>query len=187
MRQHLRYTAELSQRAAVSSRILTWRARLPAGLAVCVAAGLASCTAADQGNPVRGAATLAGFATTTPEPKDFVIARRSGAPLEYIPVGRGGIERPVQPRNVAGVRTLESELDATRDRSEAFARRNLPGGAYGQPLPSVAAPPRPASAAGQPNAGAPASYPVSAQRAREMRDNARAAGQKPPPQRPPAE
>jgi hypothetical protein len=111
-----------------------------------------------------------------------VVARRSAQPLDYIPVGRGGIDRPVQARDVSGVRALESDLDATRDRSEAFARRALPTGAYNQPLPSVAAPPRPVrgAAGGQnltPNPNAPESYPVSASRARQLRENARAAGQ----------
>ncbi|MGL4241490.1 MAG: hypothetical protein ACRCTI_10305 [Beijerinckiaceae bacterium] len=138
-------------------------------LAFAAALTLAACNASDGENPLRGAATAAGFATTVPQPKDFVIARRSSQQLEYVPVGRGGIERPVQPRTVAGVRDLERDLDATRDRSEGFARRALPRGAYGRPLPSVARPPRAASA----NTSSPDSYPVSPARARELRDNAR--------------
>ncbi len=147
--------------------------------AAMLAAVLTACqSATDETNPLRGAATAVGFATTVGQPKDFVIARRSSQPLDYVPVGRGGIERPVQPRSIAGVRDLERELDSVRDRSEAYARRSLPRGAYGQPLPSVAAPPRPTSDAGlQPNPNAPASYPVSAGRARELRENARRAQQ----------
>jgi hypothetical protein len=153
------------------------RGRLAARLA---AAGLmlaaAACTGAQEGGAGRGAAVALGLATTTPQPKDFVVARRSGAPLEYIPVGRGGIERPVQPRDVSGVRALEADLDATRDRSEAFARRQLPSGAYGQALPSVAAPPRAARAAGPgpSTTGSPESFPVNPDRARRMREDARA-------------
>jgi hypothetical protein len=136
---------------------------------------LAACT--EAGSPARGVASAVGFATTVPQPKDFVVARRSSAALDYIPVGRGGIERPVQPRDASGVRALETDLDATRDRSEAFARRSLPRGAYGQALPSVAAPPRAArSASARPNPNAPSTFPVNPDRARRMRDDARAAG-----------
>jgi hypothetical protein len=134
---------------------------------------MAACTGADS--PARGVASAVGFATTVPQAKDFVVARRSATPLEYIPVGRGGIERPVQPRDVAGVRALETDLDSTRDRSEAFARRSLPRGAYGQALPSVAAPPRAARAASA-NPNSPSTFPVNPDRARRMRDDARAAG-----------
>jgi hypothetical protein len=151
--------------------------RRAAAVAVCflLPVALAACTEADS--PARGVASAVGFATTAPQPKDFVIARRSSGQLDYVPVGRGGIDRPVQPRDIPGVRALEADLDATRDRSEAFARRGLPRGAYGQALPSVAAPPRPARAANvRPDPSAPGSYPVSAGRARQLRDNARAAG-----------
>ncbi len=146
-----------------------------------VALAAAGCSPTAEGSLTRSAAQAVGWATTVGEPKDFVVARRSNAPLDYVPVGRGGIERPVQPRDAAGVRALEADLDSVRDRSEAFARRPLPSGAYGQPLPSVAAPPRAArGTSGQnlrPDPNAPASYPVSASRVRQMRENARAAGQ----------
>jgi hypothetical protein len=141
-----------------------------AALALAAVLSLAACNGTEGEGGVRGAAMAVGFATTTPQPKDFVIARRSAQPLEYVPIGRGGIERPVQPRDVAGVRALERQLDATRDRSEAFARRPLPRGAYGQALPSVARPPKPMRASAGPS---PESVPVSAARAREMRENAR--------------
>jgi hypothetical protein len=160
----------------VQNRALTGRIA-PAGsplgraaLALAAVLSLAACNGAEGEGGVRGAALAVGFATTTPQPKDFVIARRSAQPLDYVPIGRGGIERPVQPRDVAGVRALERELDATRDRSEAFARRSLPSGAYGQALPSVARPPKPAPASTE---ASPESVPVSAARVREMRENAR--------------
>jgi hypothetical protein len=139
---------------------------------------LAACNSAtDTNHPLRGAASTVGWATTTGEPKDFVRARRAGAELAYVPVGRGGQERPVQFRNPDAVRTLESELDQQRDRSERLARRPLPSGAYNRPLPSVAAPPRPLRAGlpERPTAGAPESYPVNPNRLRQLRDNARQA------------
>jgi hypothetical protein len=139
---------------------------------------LAACNGAGDANqPLRGAATKVGWATTTGEPKDFVIARRGTAELNYVPVGRGGVERPVVIRNAAAVQSLEGELDRQRDQSETFARRQLPSGAYGQPLPSVAAPPR-AQRAGlpeRPTAGQPESYPVNPNRLRQIRENSRQA------------
>ena len=129
---------------------------------------LGACTSAgDPGHPLRGAATTVGLATSVGEPKDFVKASRSGRELAYIPIGRGGLERPVAVRNAAGVKSLEAELDRRRDAVEAMARRPLPRGAYGQPLPSVAAPPRPASDSGRPD-----SAPVRASRLRQIRENA---------------
>jgi hypothetical protein len=153
------------------------RAWRKVGLAASVAALAAACTpASDPNNPLRGAATAVGFATTAGEPKDFVKARRTGKELAFIPVGRGGIERATPLRNADQARSLEAELDRQRDQSDAFARRTLPAGAYGAPLPSVAAPPRPASAAATPPAGGqPASYPVGADRMRRIRENAQRA------------
>ncbi len=139
---------------------------------------MAACSGASEPNhPLRGAASTVGWATTAGEPKDFVIARRGTTDLSYVPVGRGGIERPVVVRNAAAVQGLEGELDRQRDQSEVFARRQLPAGAYGQPLPSVTAPPR-AQRAGlpeRPKAGQPESYPVNPNRLRQIRENSRQA------------
>jgi hypothetical protein len=146
--------------------------------AACGLLALAGCNSAtDANHPLRGAASTVGWATTAGAPKDFVIARRGTAELNYVPIGRGGIERPVAVRSVAGVQSLEGELDRQRDQSETFARRQLPTGAYGQPLPSVAAPPR-AQRAGlpeKPTAGQPESYPVNPNRLRQIRENSRQA------------
>jgi hypothetical protein len=151
-----------------------WQETRRMAAAAALAASLAACTAADGDSPTRSAAQAVGWATTVGPPKDFVLARRTNQPLDYVPVGRGGVERPVQPRSIASVRELERDLDSRRDRSENFARRPLPRGAYGRPLPSVAAPPRAARAA-RPDPNAPDSYPVSPARARQIRDNARSA------------
>ena len=145
--------------------------------AVAVASALlGACTpAGDPNHPLRGAATQVGLATTVGEPKDFVKASRGGRELAYIPIGRGGLERPIAVRNAAAVKSLESELDRQRDAVDATARRRLPAGAYGQPFPSVAAPPRPARGAASSSSGQPDSYPVSANRMRQIRDNAQRA------------
>jgi hypothetical protein len=127
-------------------------------------ASLAACTSAgDPNNPLKGAASTVGWATTTGEPKDFVKASRGSTEMAYVPIGRGGVERPVAVRNAAGVQDLESDLDRQRAKSESFARRGLPRGAYGQALPSVAAPP----------GSAPESFPVNPDRLRKMRENSR--------------
>jgi hypothetical protein len=147
-------------------------------VAIClISAFTVGCSATDSNHPLRGAASTVGFATTAGEPKDFVKARRGTEELAYVPIGRGGVERPVAARGAAGVKDLETELDRTRDQSEGFARRQLPAGAYGQQLPSLAAPARRvnarAGAADQPTPGAPESYPVNPNRLRQIRQNSR--------------
>jgi hypothetical protein len=142
--------------------------------ACCAAILLSACqSATTSDHPLRDAASTVGWATTTGEPADFVRASRNRAATAYIPVGREGPPRPTPARTVARVRDLEGELDRQRDASEGFARRQLPSGAYGQPLPSVAAPPRSAQVAPRPGAGQPESYPVNPNRVRQMRENAR--------------
>ena len=142
----------------------------------------AACSSAtDASHPLRGAATFTGFATKAGEPKDFVLASRGKTELAYVPVGREGAPRPTPARTLAAAKDLETELDRTRDQSEGFARRQLPVGAFGQPLPSVAAPPpraARAAARGEPDkpaAGAPESFPVNPNRLRQIRENSRQA------------
>jgi len=161
-----------------SSAIPVGGRRAGSAAAIVVAGALLSAcsSAGDPGHPLRGVATTVGLATNVGEPKDFVKASRSGRELAYVPIGRGGTPRTVAVRNAEGVRSLTSELDRQRDAKDAYARRALPAGAYGQPLPSVAAPPRPAKAsAAPPAAGQPASYPVNANRLRQIRENAQRA------------
>jgi hypothetical protein len=140
----------------------------------CAGVMLAGCSATETNHPLRGAATTVGFATSAGEPKDFVKASRGKTELAYVPIGRGGIERPVPARSAAQAKDLETELDRTRDQSDNFARRQLPPGAFG---PSVAAPARPvranAGANERPTPGAPESFPVSPNRLRQIRENSR--------------
>ena len=156
----------------VSSARLSAYGRCAAGLAV--AALMSACTpAGDPNHPLRSAATQVGLATNVSEPKDFVKASRSGRELAYIPIGRGGLERPVAVRNAAGVRSLESELDRQRGRRgcrrpSAPARRRPTA----SPSPRSRPPPRPAAS---PSSGQPDSYPVSANRMRQIRSNAQRA------------
>jgi hypothetical protein len=156
---------------AISQIVLRASRMIAVGVAATLVAACQSATTADH--PLRGAASSVGWATTVGEPADFVRASRSRAQTDYVPIGREGTPRPVIARTAAGVRDLEGELDRQRDASEGVARRQLPAGAYGQRLPSVAAPPRAAQAAPRPGAGQPDSYPVNPNRVRQMRENAR--------------
>lgn len=128
---------------------------------------LAGCQSAGDGTGLRGPATSFGLATTVPQPKDFVVASRPTGDLAYVPVGRGGVDRPINARNVAASQELERDLDRAREQSSGFARRALPRPAFGRPFPSVAAP-----RSAPPAAGQPASFPVSAGRAERMRQDA---------------
>jgi hypothetical protein len=141
-----------------------------AALALC--AGLAGCGAAGtEGGVTRSAARAVGWAASdVPEARDFVRASRPTGELEWIPVGRAGLERPVRARDRAGVESLEAALREERDRNVGQSRRPLPRGAYGRPLPSVAAP---AASAG----GAPATFPVNQNRLRQMREDSERARQ----------
>lgn len=138
-----------------------------------IAVSLAGCSAGDSGNPVRGAAGIVGFSTTVPEAKDFVRASRPKGELAYVPVGREPIVRATPSRDPATVAALQQQLDQQRDSSEATARRALPAGAFGRPLPSVARPAAPArSAASNARPAADGSFPVNPNRVRQMRENA---------------
>jgi hypothetical protein len=142
--------------------------------ALALAATLSACNASNGDSPLRSAASTVGWATTVPEPKDFVRSSRTTTELAYVPTGRLGLTRPVSARSVVGVRDLEAELDRTRDEREATARRALPGGAYGRALPSVARPaPSSPTVAPAATANSPASYPVNPNRLRQLRENSR--------------
>jgi hypothetical protein len=153
------------------------RAALMAMPCLAAALALAGCTTSGEGRPdlACGAARTVGWAAgDLPEAKDFVRATRPTGDLAWIPVGRAGLERPVRARDAGGVNTLEAALREERDRNVAQARRPLPRGAYGTPLPSVAVPDQgtPAAAGGQ-----PATFPVNQNRLRQMRENSQRARQ----------
>jgi hypothetical protein len=153
------------------------RGPLMAALCLVPCLVLAGCSAGGEAGQglTRGAARTVGWAAgDLPEAKDFVRATRPTEDLAWIPVGRAGLERPVRARDAGGVSTLEAALREERDRNVAQARRPLPRGAYGTPLPSVAVPDQgaPATAGGQ-----PATFPVNQNRLRQMRDNAERARQ----------
>jgi len=72
----------------------------------------------EAGNPIKSVVETVGFATTAPEPQDFVKATRP-ATLEYMPVGITPPARSLKPKKADEVKKLEDELMATRDRNAA--------------------------------------------------------------------
>ncbi len=69
-------------------------------------------------NPIKSVVETVGFATTAPEPQDFVKATRP-ATLEYMPVGITPPARSLKPKKAEEVKKMEDELLATRDRNAA--------------------------------------------------------------------
>jgi hypothetical protein len=140
-------------------------------VAAAFSAGLCGCAApVSESSAVRGVGAAVGLTTQQGPVSDFVRASRTGEG-DFIPVGREGQPRDVALRNAEGVKRLEAELEAARARSEAFARRGLPAG----PKP-VRHRPRPDGGIDVvPDTNAPSSFPVSPQRAQQMREDARRA------------
>lgn len=97
---------------------------LPAVLAPAFLA-LAACTSSqaqdETRTPVKSVAETVGMATTPPEPAGFVKATRP-AQTEYLPVGVTPPPRAIKPKTPAQVKALESELAATRARTQAQGR-----------------------------------------------------------------
>lgn len=91
---------------------------------------LAGC---EGGGPVKGAAKLTGFATDTPESKDFVKATRPDE-LEYIPVG-SKVDRPTAKMTPAQFKEIEADLDARRVSNEQEGARTKAAGATPPPAP----------------------------------------------------
>lgn len=138
-------------------------------LAALLGAALSACAAPiAEDSPARRVGAAVGLTTQQGPVSDFVRASRT-ADGDFIPVGREGQPRDVALRNAEGVKRLEAELEAARARSEAFARRGLPAG----PKP-VRHRPRPDGGIDVvPDPNAPTSFPVSPQRAQQMRNDAR--------------
>ncbi len=104
-------------------------------MALTIAALAAGC----QNGPVRSAAQMTGFATTAPEPADFVKEKRPES-IDYIPVGvaapsRARIKTPEE------VKAAESGLDSLRVSNEARgAAARAAGSTLAPAPPKVSAP-----------------------------------------------
>ncbi|MGE7413746.1 hypothetical protein [Methylobacterium tarhaniae] len=88
-----------------------------------------------DGAGVRDAAKSAGFGPKEVAAPDFVAqTRREGG--DFLPVGVSAPPRETRAKSAAGVKALEAELDASRQRNEARGRDAAKvGGAVKPPAP----------------------------------------------------
>jgi hypothetical protein len=105
--------------------------RAVAPLIACLAVG--GCVL--DGASVRDAAKSAGFGPKEAAAPDFVAqSRRQGG--DFLPVGVSAPPREIRAKSAAGVKALEAELDASRQRNEARGRDAAKvGGAVKPPAP----------------------------------------------------
>ncbi len=112
-------------------------------MAVTLMAGLAlaGCqNSAPPDGPLRSTARAAGFATTTPEPKDFVRESRTGE-QNFIPVG-SSISRPARKMTPQEFQAIERDLDAQRTKNETAGASAKAAGATPPPAPLKLPPPQ---------------------------------------------
>lgn len=103
-----------------------------AGLLACLLAG--GCVL--DGASVRDAAKSAGFAPKEVAAPDFVTQSRRGGG-DFLPVGESAPPRETRAKSAAGVKALEADLDASRQRNEVKGRDAAKvGGAVKPPAPS---------------------------------------------------
>ncbi|SFU94961.1 hypothetical protein SAMN02799631_03369 [Methylobacterium sp. 174MFSha1.1] len=111
----------------VAARTAILLAILPA----CLSAG--GCVL--DGAGIRDAAKSAGFGPKEVAAPDFVKETRRGGG-EFLPVGVSAPPRETRAKSAAGVKQLEAELDASRQRNEAKGRDAAKvGGAVKPPAP----------------------------------------------------
>ncbi len=84
--------------------------RTGALLALLSVAALAGC-AENPAEPVRGLAEMTKFATPAATMPDFVQATRPAAKGDYMPVGVDAPARALKPKNQAGAKATQQELE----------------------------------------------------------------------------
>ncbi|WP_245442438.1 hypothetical protein [Methylobacterium terrae] len=100
-------------------------------LSTCLAAG--GCVL--DGASVRDAAKSAGFGPKEVAAPDFVAQSRRGGG-DFLPVGESAPPRETRAKSAAGVKALEADLDASRQRNEVKGRDAAKvGGAVKPPAP----------------------------------------------------
>ncbi|WP_246102078.1 hypothetical protein [Methylobacterium terricola] len=105
-----------------------------ARLAILLACLLAGGCVLD-GASVRDAAKSAGFGPKEVAAPDFVTQSRRGGG-DFLPVGESAPPRETRAKSAAGVKALEADLDASRQRNEARGRVAAKvGGAVKPPAP----------------------------------------------------
>lgn len=97
----------------------------------------------NDSNELKRNAIAIGVAAPVGEPAEFVRASRPANAPDYIPVGVTPPARAEAPREAEAQRRLESNLDADRRRSQAFARRPVPRSTYDGSRPPRVLPPPP--------------------------------------------
>ena len=112
----------------LSGGMVSRRGRAPAGLAAALlAVALAGCgqTQATVSSAVRPVATATGFATTVPEPQDFVKSSRP-KDMDYLPVGVTPPARDTKILTPEQLAAAEKDLEATRGNHDALSGRPPP-------------------------------------------------------------
>ncbi|WP_244496305.1 hypothetical protein [Methylobacterium indicum] len=112
---------------ALSTRLAT--------AATLVVIGLSAGGCVLDGAGIRDAAKSAGFGPKEVAAPDFVEKTRRGGG-DFLPVGESAPPRETRAKSAAGVKALEAELDASRQRNEAKGRDAAKvGGAVKPPAP----------------------------------------------------
>jgi hypothetical protein len=101
--------------------------------ALMVSMVLSGCQSSDSANPLKSTAQLAGFATTPPEPKDFVKETRRSVQT-YIPVG-SRVERPARKMTPQEFQAIEADLETQRLRNESAGTAARAAGITPPPAP----------------------------------------------------
>lgn len=103
---------------------------------VCLLAGLSTGGCVLDGAGVRDAAKSAGFGPKEVAAPDFVAQSRRGGG-DFLPVGESAPPRETRAKSAAGVKQLEADLDASRQRNEVRGRDAAKvGGAVKPPAPA---------------------------------------------------
>lgn len=109
--------------------------RCTATCLVCLAVILSTGGCVLDGAGVRDAAKSAGFGPKEVAAPDFVTRSRRGNG-DFLPVGESAPPRETRAKSAAGVKQLEAELDASRQRNEVRGRDAAKvGGAVKPPAP----------------------------------------------------
>lgn len=135
---------------SVSSSGRSTARRMAASLALAsaVAVAAAGCTSVGDSaativkSPIRGTAEVTGFATTTPEAKDFVRQTRN-PDADFMPVGVTPPARSQRAKTPDEIKAMEADLEGTLQQHNAVSGRAASGEKF-------------KSAAGTPDKSAPA-------------------------------
>ena len=92
--------------------------------------------------PIRGTAELTGFATTTPEAKDFVKQTRN-PDADFMPVGVTPPARSLRAKTPEEIKAMEADLDGTLQKHNAVSGRSASGDKFKSAASTTKAAPPP--------------------------------------------